>query len=523
MGMVARSQRIASAFHVVYGHYGDVTRYAQQRGVCRQWVYREARFVRQTLDSQPWRQENQHLQQRVVELEQQLQALQRQLAQSVILDAAKQAELACTSQALGISLPDCRRQLEVLLPTDQILSVATLGRRSQEAGQKAGALLVVLDEYAREHVRQVAADEIYVKDPVLMVVEPESLCWVSGRLSETVSGHAWASEFQSLPHLEQVVRDGGSGLAKGVEQVNEQRHEENRALVVDQGDHFHAFRGSGAGMWRLESAARRALEKVEAAEKEVAEQQRQGLKLTGPATRLRTAYQRAEAAMDRWITVERAWRRTKEGMQLVTAEGELNSRAHAEAVLAETLPQLPEEGFSKAKRQVQKPEMLNYLDHVYRQLERLPFSMEVKQAAVEQECFRRRPDLLRGEAPRAAALRGVALTCAVILSAAGAAGQEAGRAVREIFRRAYRASSLVECINSVLRMQQARHRKMTQGLLDLKRLYWNCHTFRTGHRRGTTPYQRLGVKLPEGWHWRDVLKLTPEQLRHKLSTAKTVP
>jgi hypothetical protein len=79
---------------------------------------------------------------------------------------------------------------------------------------------------------------------------------------------------------------------------------------------------------------------------------------------------------------------------------------------------------------------------------------------------------------------------------------------------------LVECINSVLRMQQARHRKMTQGLLDLKRLYWNCHTFRTGRRRGTTPYQRLGVPWPDNLHWWDVLKMTPEQLRNKLSTAK---
>jgi len=108
----------------------------------------------------------------------------------------------------------------------------------------------------------------------------------------------------------------------------------------------------------------------------------------------------------------------------------------------------------------------------------------------------------------------------VILSKSGKVGQEAAGAVREIFRRAYRASSLVECINSVLRMQQAQHRKMSQGLLNLKRLYWNCHTFRTGRRRNTTPYQRLGVPWPEGMKWWDVLKLTPEQLRERLSTAK---
>ena len=43
-----------------------------------------------------------------------------------------------------------------------------------------------------------------------------------------------------------------------------------------------------------------------------------------------------------------------------------------------------------------------------------------------------------------------------------------------------RASSAVEVMNSVLRMHQCRHRTMTQGLLDLKRLDWNCRAFRRG-------------------------------------------
>jgi hypothetical protein len=39
---------------------------------------------------------------------------------------------------------------------------------------------------------------------------------------------------------------------------------------------------------------------------------------------------------------------------------------------------------------------------------------------------------------------------------------EAGR-VRVVLRGVWRASRLVECVHSVARMQQARHRKMTQG------------------------------------------------------------
>ena len=65
-------------------------------------------------------------------------------------------------------------------------------------------------------------------------------------------------------------------------------------------------------------------------------------------------------------------------------------------------------------------------------------------------------------------------------------------------------------------MQQARHRKMTQGLLDLKRLYWNLRCFRLGHHKDKTPYGLLGLKLPDLSFW-EFLKLTPQELRIQLS------
>ncbi len=70
-----------------------------------------------------------------------------------------------------------------------------------------------------------------------------------------------------------------------------------------------------------------------------------------------------------------------------------------------------------------------------------------------------------------------------------------------MLRQAVRASSAVECLNSVLRMHQSRHRTVTQGLLDLKRLYWNCRAFREGKRRGRCPYEHLGLKLPSYRFW----------------------
>jgi hypothetical protein len=512
MGMVAPLQRIASAYFVVFGNYGDVSRYAEDRGVCRQYVYREASWLNDLLAQQV------HWQARVRELEQRQVEWEQRLAKSVVIDADKQAEVATVGQACGVTLRQCRQLLEVFIP-GQVLSRSELGRRTKAAGKKAGELLGVLDELARQKVREAAADEIYVKDPVLMIVEPESLCWITGQLSEEVSGQAWASAFKVLPKLEQVTRDGGTGLQKGVALTNTARQARAEKPVVDQGDHFHAFWDAGVGLRKAREQARQLLTKAAEAEKEVSACARQGTTEQAAVARARHAWARAEKAMDSWSAREGLWQRAKEVVQLFTPTGELNTPAQAQAVLAETLPQLPDD-FDKAKRQVQKPEMLNYLVRVQEKIAALPFPEEVKQAAVRQEGLRRRPQALQGESAQAAALRGVLLLCAVVLAKVGPVGEQALVAVRDILRRAYRASSLVECVNSVLRMQQAGHRRMSQGLLDLKRLWWNSHTFEAGRRCKTTPYQRLGIPWPEGLRWWEMLKLTPEQLRHKLSTAK---
>jgi hypothetical protein len=143
MDMLAPGRRIGSAFVVFCGQYGDVSRFAQEQGVSRQWLYREAEGVLDALEGtrtheviDRLRQDNAALQAQVAELEQRLQG-------AVILDEEKQAELACVGQACGVTLPQCRTLLEVLIAKP--LSVPTLGRRTQGAGEKSGELLEVLD------------------------------------------------------------------------------------------------------------------------------------------------------------------------------------------------------------------------------------------------------------------------------------------------------------------------------------------------------------------------------------------
>ncbi len=515
MSMVALAQQIASTYVVVCGVYGDVTRQAQERQISRQAIYRQSQRTLEDLEGAKLRAALAALQERVGVLEAQAASLQKQLSQAVVLTPDLLRCFAATGEARGVSLADVRALLQVL-QGEEAPSVATLGRWTKEAGARAAALLPVLDAWAQPQVRQAAADEIYVQAPVLMVVEPESLCWMGGRLSDQASGEAWTRELSTLESLEQVTRDAGTGLGKGVAQVDAARRARKLPGVADQLDHFHTVREGNRALRKTASKARRAFERAEAARKALEKRRVRGQNATAAGMTAGRLWERAERAMDRWQTVEQAWRRTQGALRLFTPEGVLNGRQRAEAVLAETLPLLPDPDFAKTKRFLRQPQTLTYLDEVHRKLTALP-SSDLREAAVRWEEARRRPDRLHGDGPSAAARRAVLLACTVLLAKAGQAGKDTVQAVRAIFRNTWRASSLVEGINSVLRMHQARHRRLTQGLLDLKRLYWNGHRFRTGRRRRRSPYEHLGLRLPEGLTWWKLLKKTPEQLREQLS------
>jgi hypothetical protein len=183
----------------------------------------------------------------------------------------------------------------------------------------------------------------------------------------------------------------------------------------------------------------------------------------------------------------------------------------------ELLPRLQGEQWDKFKRALLRPESYAYLDRLHNKVEALPLSAEVKAAVVQSEAVRQNPQQLAGEGAKQGVMRGMLLVCGLLIAQAGQAGQEAVAALRQALVCVGRASSCVEGINSVVRMQQSRHRKMSQELLNLKRLYWNLRKFRTGRRKKTSPYQRLGVPLPTDLCWWQLLQLSPDQLRSLLS------
>ena len=99
----------------------------------------------------------------------------------------------------------------------------------------------------------------------LMVVEPESLCWVTGRMAGSRDGATWVGEFARLPAFRAVVRDDGTGLGKGVRLDNARWRLAGLAEFDQMLDVFHTLCEGGRALRRTWGAATVALERAEVA------------------------------------------------------------------------------------------------------------------------------------------------------------------------------------------------------------------------------------------------------------------
>lgn len=322
-----------------------------------------------------------------------------------------------------------------------------------------------------------------------MIVEPESLCWMAGRMVAARDGVTWAGEFARLPALKAVVRDDGTGLGKGVRLERVRRRAAHLPDLDDSLDIFHTLREGGRALKKTWAAAARALDRADAAQERFDRRARQGQSRQGHGAPLKRLWRQAERTWDQAVAAATAWGRAQSAFEFFTPEGRLNDRAQAEAVIAEALPHLGGAAWAKTRRLLLRRESFTSLDQVQQRLAELGLAPEVLSALLDLEGLRRQPWR------RSAATRAWALVRTVQLTKACSDWRDEARRVGAVLRGAWRASSLVECVNSVARMQQARHRRMTQGLLDLKRLYWNLRRFRTGRRKDQTPYGLLG------WAW----------------------
>lgn len=87
---------------------------------------------------------------------------------------------------------------------------------------------------------------------------------------------------------------------------------------------------------------------------------------------------------------------------------------------------------------------------------------------------------------------------------------ETVEAVFEALDSVVRASSAVECLNSIIRPYAAVKKQLSQKFLALIALYWDMHPL--PNRRGRTPFQEKGVSLGTE-DWIEALELEMSRMR----------
>jgi hypothetical protein len=195
-----------------------------------------------------------------------------------------------------------------------------------------------------------------------MVVEPESLCWLTGRMVLRRDGATWAEEFARFPALKAIVRDDGTGLGKGLKLERDRRRAANLSDLDDTLDVFHTLREGGRALRTTWGGAARALDRADAGQKGLDRRGRQGQSRTGHATQTNRLWRRAERLWDQAMAAETAWKQAKSAFEFFTPEGRLNDRRQAEAVVAAALPHLSGPAWAKTRRLLRRRESFTSLD-----------------------------------------------------------------------------------------------------------------------------------------------------------------
>jgi hypothetical protein len=224
------------------------------------------------------------------------------------------------------------------------------------------------------------------------------------------------------------------------------------------------------------------------------------------------AWGRATASFEQTERLEAAWGRAHAALDLFRADGRLNDRGHARAAITEALQELTGADWSKVRNFLNDLRSLSFLDRMHRRLERAEPDAGRREAMAWRWWLVHRREAC--SSPLVRLVRAVGRDRELTEPE-----QASFDRVTAVLGDTFRASSAVECMNSVLRMQQSRHKVMTQPMLDLKRLYWNCHEFRGGPRKEACPYQVLGLDLPTFDFW-TLLQSDPSQLTQRLLTAR---
>jgi hypothetical protein len=508
---------------VLSGVWGAVTQRSEQSGYSRTAIYQHAeRVVQAVANEQAGGISYEGLWTENERLKAEDEALWQAWSEVEELSESKQRELASAGSAMGLSLSQMVILLAIVLPSGLVPSRATVGRWVQQSAQPSRGILKVRDRACQGFVLVLCLDDIFFhRDPILRGVEPTSWAWLAGQRGPDRSGESWCEVIEPWPNLEHVIADGGQGLERGVNLAHEARRQaqvpeaEPPAPITMGLDVFPTQREIERVLQRLWTRVERQIESAVKADANREQAKRRGQDPRGVAGHAGRAWRKAERLFDEAVQAQEAVEPIKEALGWLDASGHLYTREPARAQLNEAMQRLRGDGWKKAKRMLSDARTLSPLDRLHEPWRSAIAAPMLRDAVVHLGYWLRRQKQAEGD-DRVYGSQWVAMAC--VLWGRLCPDWKAGDAkVDELLSQAVRASRAVEGVNRGVRMHQSRHRHVSQEMLDLKRLYWHGRVVREGKRKGRSPYELLGLKLPPS-DWWQLLQMDPKELEQVLLT-----
>lgn len=312
----------------------------------------------------------------------------------------------------------------------------------------------------------------------------------------------------------ELVSDRGTGLLAAREGLDTERQAAGTPPLHHQADLFHCKRDRNRVQRQLEAAAYRAIAREEAQRRSVARVRDK----RGHATALGKIQQQTAHTLERFDRVEQACQTMDAALELFDAHGGLRRPEHAQTMMQQAVAELKtvdEPRLQPILRHAQASTLWTFLPLLWARLQALGLPPELLSALTFLWFYQEQAtDTVRQT------LGPKRLLCLLTLRMAAAQGCPVAmwaQHVDALLTRVWRASSLIEAMNSLLRGYQNNKKHVSEEFLYVCAVYHNLRPFRHGKRKWRSPLGILGIEVPCP-HWLHLLR-HPELVK-QIGTSK---
>lgn len=421
-----------------------------------------------------------------------IQELEAKQENSIEVTCQRVRDLSLTLAVLPVSYRDIRDVVGLAYGEKYAPGEATLCGMVQDYGVIAG--LILLDEEVTSKFSSACIDEIFFhQTPILTVVELDSMAVGACERSQDRTGESWHAVLSHFPNLDYIISDQAKGIARGIYLTAG-----TPGTIQHQSDLYHLLIEVSRTTRRLEIR----IEKLLKAEEKTWQDWIQGRIYVKTVEKTQATVVRQLELMEQYY---QALELLDFAFSPMTSDHQVNAREHGRQILSDVIQRLrslPELGVDDLVKTLEKRASgcLVFLDQLQRELSVIPVELgedsqftagEIRELAIQEVCLEHAmaddPSdevfcTYRGLWGKVRSLKKLMPAFRQVVSV-----------VRRILYHPKRASSLVECYNSILRPIQQVKKQVTQEFLWLKALHHNMKTFKQGRRKGKSPFQLLGV------------------------------